>query len=218
MPSVADMPPLAVPAQNLSRMGVAVVVSLACHGIMLLLLMQRSGSGLSVAEPHPARPSLRAFLATPADGIPAKPNPQAPDPPPETTKVATAQARAAVPATAVTGSGDTSAGFLLGLDETHYHLASELDRRAILVTRVSLPQAGADPQAEGQLLLRVFINEKGTTDRVTVVLNDAATVLEPVAVAVFRDAKFAPGIKNGIAVKSQMLIEVRLHPESPVTP
>jgi len=103
-------------------------------------------------------------------------------------------------------------GALLAVPAPYYYPAAELDRRPHPLTPVTLDEPSRD-MSEGYLILRLLISEAGVVDDVIVVLNDAQPLLVRNARQAFSRARYAPGLKNGRAVKSQMMIEVKLDRE-----
>lgn len=103
-------------------------------------------------------------------------------------------------------------GALIAVPAPYYYPAAELDRRPHPITPVTLDEPGRE-MSEGYLILRLLISETGSVDDVVVVLNDAQPLLVRNAREAFGRAHYAPGIKNGQAVKSQMMIEVKLNRE-----
>lgn len=67
-------------------------------------------------------------------------------------------------------------------------------------------------QQEGSVVLRLLINEAGTVDNVAVVRAYPAGLFEHSALEAFGKAKFSPGRMLGVAVKSQITIEVMFTP------
>ena len=67
-------------------------------------------------------------------------------------------------------------------------------------------------QQEGSVVLRLLINEAGTVDNVAVVRAYPAGLFERSALEAFGKAKFSPGRMLGVAVKSQITIEVLFSP------
>jgi TonB family protein len=67
-------------------------------------------------------------------------------------------------------------------------------------------------QQEGSVVLRLLINEGGTVDNVAVVRAYPAGLFERSALEAFGRAKFSPGRMLGVAVKSQITIEVMFAP------
>ena len=65
---------------------------------------------------------------------------------------------------------------------------------------------------EGSVVLRLLINEAGNVDTVAVVQAYPAGLFEASALEAFGKAKFSPGKMLGVAVKSQITIEVMFTP------
>ena len=65
---------------------------------------------------------------------------------------------------------------------------------------------------EGSVVLRLLINEAGTVDNVAVVRAYPTGLFERSALEAFGSAKFSPGKMLGVAVKSQITIEVMFTP------
>ena len=67
-------------------------------------------------------------------------------------------------------------------------------------------------QQEGSVVLRLLISESGLVDNVAVVRAYPAGLFEASALEAFSKAKFSPGKMLGVAVKSQITIEVMFTP------
>lgn len=65
---------------------------------------------------------------------------------------------------------------------------------------------------EGVVTLRILISETGHVDNVAVVSSSPKGLFERAALNAFESAKFSPGIALGVAVKSQMTVEVNFTP------
>lgn len=99
-----------------------------------------------------------------------------------------------------------------------YYLSSELDRRATPLYPI---EPGYPPMAESEthyVVLRIFINERGSVDRVAAVTADSEGIFEKSARAAFEKAQFAPGVRNGIPVRSQLMVEVKFGPGDKLPP
>ena len=108
-----------------------------------------------------------------------------------------------------TQSAATVPSALIAVPTPYYYPAAELDRRPHPITPVNLDEPGRE-MSEGYLILRLLISENGGVDDVVVVLDDAEPLLLRTAREAFGRARYAPGMKNGAAVKSEMMIEVKL--------
>jgi protein TonB len=65
---------------------------------------------------------------------------------------------------------------------------------------------------QGSVVLRLLISERGEVDNVAVVRAYPKGAFENSAIAAFAAARFAPGMMFGVAVKSQLTIEVEFMP------
>jgi len=93
-----------------------------------------------------------------------------------------------------------------------YHLAGELDpppRPLQDIEPVYPPEAGFQP---GTVVLRLYIDESGTVERVDVLQASPTGVFENAARTAFAAARFSPGRIAGIAVKCQLTVEVEFTP------
>jgi outer membrane biosynthesis protein TonB len=96
-----------------------------------------------------------------------------------------------------------------------YYLPSELDVRPRLTTRVDPVYPRLAPPDGGYVLLRLLIGEDGWVERALVVVADPEGYFEEAAADAFGSARFSPGKRGGIAVKSQLWIELKFHPLAP---
>jgi len=98
-----------------------------------------------------------------------------------------------------------------------YWRASELDVRAAPLAEVDpVPPARAGNKP-GRVIARVLIDESGKADRVLIETSEPAGLFDDAVVAAFGRARYRPGSKNGIRVKSQILVEVTFHAVKPVS-
>lgn len=67
-------------------------------------------------------------------------------------------------------------------------------------------------QQQGQVVLRILVNEAGVVDNVAIVRSSPPGLFERSAADAFAAARFSPGRVLGIAVKSQITIEVDFIP------
>lgn len=90
-----------------------------------------------------------------------------------------------------------------------YLPAEELDERPLIRTPVH-PTFPADaPAASGRVVLRLLINEAGAVDQAFTEQADPPGVFDAAAVDAFSSARFTPGRKDGIAVRSSLRIELQ---------
>ena len=97
-----------------------------------------------------------------------------------------------------------------------YVPANELDERPQIHSHVE-PAFPLDANAPaGRVVLRLLIGETGAVDKAVVVQADPRGPFEEAAVEAFAPARFSPGRKNGVAVKSALTLELRFG-EPPTT-
>lgn len=95
--------------------------------------------------------------------------------------------------------------------EPYYYPAKELDKRAVPLAAINpvYPEASLTKKIEGYVVLRLLINETGKVDKVEVMKSVPVGVFDSSARSAFGKARFSPALKNGAAVKSQMVVEVK---------
>jgi len=93
--------------------------------------------------------------------------------------------------------------------EPQYWSAGKLDVRPQIKTHV-MPEYPADLPAgvRGRVVLELYIAATGTLDRVRVARAEPRDRFDQAAVKAFTGARFAPGMRKGIAVPSLLRIEV----------
>ena len=96
-----------------------------------------------------------------------------------------------------------------------YLPAEQLDERPQIRSHVE-PAFPLDANAPaGRVVLRLLIGESGAVDKALVVQADPPGPFEVAAVEAFTPARFSPGRKDGVAVKSTLTLELRFG-ETPV--
>ena len=200
--------------------GLACSVSLHLAAVAALEWMPLGVRSGVLSTTHRGHSELRAFLApgslaagasaapldtsthAPATGEPAGRDGTAPD--------ARRPAESLVPAEG-TGrrQGAASEAPFSPLPAQEYLLSRELDGKPGPLARIEpeYPPAGATRSLSGSVVLRLYINERGSVDRVEIVRASEAA-FEEAARRAFLEARFTPGIKDGRAVKSQVALEI----------
>jgi len=132
---------------------------------------------------------------------------------------AATQTPPAAPGRAQRSSGGThsSASALPGvIAAPRYVPADELDERPQIRSHVE-PAFPLDANAPaGRVVLRLLISEIGAVDKAVVVQADPPGPFEVAAVEAFTPARFSPGRKSGVAVKSALTLELKFG-EAPST-
>lgn len=97
-----------------------------------------------------------------------------------------------------------------GPASSRYYPVRELDVRPGITKSIEpeYPAAAARRSLSGKVVIRLYIDEKGSVERVETLRADPPGVFERSAERAFRAATFTPGMKAGRAVKTQMTIEV----------
>lgn len=98
--------------------------------------------------------------------------------------------------------------------EEHYLLPDEVNVRAqpIKMPMLVYPEKAQQMRIGGLVRLRAYLNESGGIDRVNVVAANPPGVFEEAALSALLATSFTPAQKNGHAVKSQKLIEIKFDP------
>lgn len=63
-------------------------------------------------------------------------------------------------------------------------------------------------------MVRVLIDERGRADQVQVLVSDPEGKFDRAVLDAFSAGRYQPGMKDGVPVKSQFLVEVKFHPEA----
>jgi TonB family protein len=189
------------------RLAAALAASLAVHAVLAAAVDTLPlGSRMGAFSPtRPDRAPLRAVLR----GLEQMPS-----------RAADAQAGAQAGARQQADSGG-AASASPGVPAPHYYLARELDVRPGIARPVEpeYPERAAWRNLSGTVALRLYIGATGEVDKVDVVRAEPAGYFEGAAARAFGAARFTPGMKNGRAVRAQILVEVAFEsPPPPSTP
>ena len=92
-----------------------------------------------------------------------------------------------------------------------YYPAKQLDVYPQPLTQIRLdyPESAASAKVDGRLLVLLLIDEFGVVNDASVVESQPEGYFEDAALAVFRAARFSPAQKQGHAVKSRVLLQVK---------
>ena len=185
------------------RLVVAAGISLAVH-TAIALSVSREPWGNGPLSPSPGTTPLIARLATAVTASMLSGEPAA-EPPPVTTaaRVQTPPPVQSVP---------PSAGAATGPDAVYYFKASELDRRPFPLAHVEVPPPESAEAESGAVLIRLRISERGRVEDARIVMGTGIPQFEASALLEFSRARFHPGYRGNLPVRSEMLIEVTLRP------
>jgi protein TonB len=196
-----------------ARLGAALAASLVLHAAAALIVAAAPSGSLSGQGDRTTAP-LQARIAVPGASTSV-------EVPPPATRVDDArrasqpEKTALAPAAAPVPRGPAAARALGLGPETIYYLPSDLDVRPQLRTSVDPPYPRVAPPDGGYMVLQLLISETGVVEKVSVAVADPEGFFEPTAIEAFADARFVPGKRGGVAVKSQTWIELRFHPLAP---
>lgn len=186
------------------RLLVAVGLSLALHALIAVSFGRQPGSGGngldSATESPPLVARLAAAMAAPEAAVPVIPAPAAETLPPPQASAASA------PSPESASSGATGTG------GAYYFKASELDRRPFPLNRIEVPPPESAAALAGAVMIRLRISESGRVDDAQIVMSTGIAEFEAAALREFKGARFHPGYRANVAVRSEMLIEVTLRP------
>jgi len=181
-----------------ARLAAALGASLLMHALLAALLAQIARGWQSGA---PLLPGLtpKALMATlraaPVEAIPIR-TPSAPSRGPYD---------AATP------------GAPLPMEPVYYR-ARELDERPLALAQVEPVYPAEAPALAARVQLRLYVNEAGSVDRIEILDSGPGEAFANAARHAFAAARFRPGVKGGIAVKSQFPIEVLFGAAPPIDP
>lgn len=194
------------------RLTAALGASLAVHAAVALALLAAPPGSPSGQGSGPPRP-LQARIAGPALPESAPAHPASP-PLREARAVPPLEKPAAGDRASPPPAEDRAQPFGLRPETIHY-LPSELDVRPRLRSRVDPTPPPVAPPDGGYVVLQLLISETGEVERVVVAVADPEGFFEKAATDAFAGARFSPGQRGGIAVKSQTWIELKFHPLAP---
>jgi protein TonB len=220
MATLAAIPDPAL-KQAWSRLLVACSLSLLLHLALLLGIPVNPAGGvpnvvsLIYARLEPSVPAAAADSGIAAPETARAPADKTPLPASAEAKPKAAETKAgSKPATAPA----PGAGLELPLlRDPAYYPASQLDvyPRPLAPIRLPYPQTAAAGRVDGRLSLLLLIDESGAVTEVSVVAAEPAGYFEEAARSVFRSARFSPGMQQGRAVKSRVLLQIKyVHSDS----
>jgi periplasmic protein TonB len=207
------------------RLAIGLAVSIALHGALLAIDGRTPGNphGTARGSKAVAARVMRAPSPAPAPQVapqvapvPAPAPAPTPKPAPQT-RPAPALAPSAAdplppPSPAAAPNASPPEAVALG---SYYFRSSELDVRAQPLGAIDPEYPSSAGLAEGYLVLQLLINERGTVDEVVILVSDPEGVFDESARKAFGDARFEPAERNGIPVKSEMVVEVKYQPPIP---
>lgn len=98
-----------------------------------------------------------------------------------------------------------------------WYTASEVDVRAEPITEIRLRYpSDLSERLTGKVRVRVFIDEGGVVRKLQIADSEPPGLFDEAAKQVWQDVRFSPARKDGVAVKSQKLIELTYAPSGPL--
>jgi TonB family protein len=99
--------------------------------------------------------------------------------------------------------------------DSPYYGAREVDVRARPLGEIQIANPDLTGTQRGIVVLKVLVNAEGRVDNVVVVRAEPYHTFGPGLLTPFLNARFSPARKGGLAVKSQLLVEVRYGERAP---
>ncbi len=196
------------------RLWVAAGLSVALHAAVVVSVPRQPG-GERPLQAEPATMPLMARLATAVSDAVLPAAEPAITPVPET-----AETVRPTPAATASASGNNTTP--AGDGSVHYFKTSELERRPFPLTRIDVPPPESAEAVAGSVMIRLRISERGRVEDATIVMGSGIAEFEAAALREFSQARFHPGYRGNLPVRSEMLIEVTLRPsvngKSPAAP
>jgi len=195
--------PVRIADHGMPRLLFAVGISLALHAAIALSISRQPGNGDGMGAAAPSPPLVARLAAMVSESVTSVPvTPAAPaDTLPETNLAVVAPS----PANAGSGTGSGESG-------AYYFKSSELDRRPFPLQQIEVPAPESATALAGAVMLRLRISESGRIDDAKIVMSTGIAEFEEAALREFAGARFHPGYRANVPVRSEMLIEVTLRP------
>lgn len=107
---------------------------------------------------------------------------------------------------------------LPALPTARYYAAHELDERPLILTHVEPQFPSAPTPGVGRVTLQLYIGEEGRVEAIDVFDAEPTGIFEAAAAQAFTAARFRPGMRDGAAVKSTLMLEVLFGAAPPADP
>lgn len=187
------------------RLWVAASLSVALHAAIVISVQRHPGSEPSLQSEQPTAPLMARLATAVSDAVLPVAEP-AVTPAAET--VATARPATTNAAPPPLASNPDPAGD----GSVHYFKTSELDRRPFPLARIEVPTPESAEALAGSVMIRLRISEHGRVEDAKIVMGTGIAEFEAAALREFSQARFYPGYRSNLPVRSEMLIEVTLRP------
>lgn len=191
------------------RFAFALALSLALHAVVVVGVRAGRGAG-SPATSSPG--SVLTARLVPLEDAAAMPLPAESTPVDATSAITAREAVAAPQPDAVRRPPRPSASGALPLDfiqTGYYYLVSKVHKPPVVQGDINFEYPDNSPLRVGVVQARVLINAKGSVDDAIIEAADPPGVFDAVAIRALLRAKYTPGLLHGIAVPTQLMVEVR---------
>lgn len=187
------------------RLWVAAGLSLALHAAIVISVQRHPGGDSPPQEVQAPAPLIARLATAVSDAV-------LPVAEPAVTPAAES-AEAARPVAANTATSPLAGNpDPTGEGSVHYFKTSELDRRPFPLNRIEVPTPESAEALAGSVMIRLRISERGRVEDAKIVMGTGIAEFEAAALREFSQARFYPGYRSNLPVRSEMLIEVTLRP------
>lgn len=187
------------------RLWVAAGLSLALHAAIVISVQRHPGGNSPPQEVQAPAPLIARLATAVSDAVPPVAEPAVT---PAAESAEAARPVATNTATSpVAGNPDPA-----GDGSVHYFKTSELDRRPFPLNRIEVPTPESAEALAGNVMIRLRISERGRVEEAKIVMGTGIAEFEAAALREFSQARFYPGYRSNLPVRSEMLIEVTLRP------
>jgi protein TonB len=209
--SITAEPPLPPPAYPWRRGLIALWASVTAHLLLLSFIH------LAPRPPHPQAETLQVRLDTPEPNeipVPILQSKVSSVPLEKPLPLPQTQMRGAAPGTEPPPGPEQSSAPQLDLPQladTHYYDALALDVQPQPIGNIEPmdPEAGISNPHVGYVRMELKLEADGQVSEVKVLDTNLPPAYEKAAIDAFSTAKFAPGQRNGRAVRAQIKIELK---------
>ncbi len=185
------------------RLWVAAGLSLAVHAAVMISVQRQPGGASALQTGSAATPLMARLASAVSDAVLPVAEPVVP----ATNDASATAAATPVPPTPAGNSIETAAD-----GTAHYFKAAELERRPFPLSRIEVPPPESADALAGSVMIRLRISESGRVEDAKIVMGTGIAEFEAAALREFSQARFYPGYRNNLPVRSEMVIEVTLRP------
>lgn len=186
------------------RLWIAAGLSVALHAAIVISVQRHPGGEPALQTAQTSAPLMARLATAVSDAVLPAAEPVA---------AATETTETLRPVAArITSSPQATNTDPAGADSVHYFKTSELDRRPFPLNRIEVPTPESAEALTGSVMIRLRISERGRVEDAKIVMGTGIAEFEAAALREFSQARFYPGYRSNLPVRSEMLIEVTLRP------